>query len=121
LHGDERDGSPRPQSWAVCRPGRRPDSFLEVAFFIVVQFVFLGILGAIFSLIVPFISSKRLLFKGALFGKTVWLILFSLLYLLQLPELKEVPLKTAVSHTISAGLWGIALAFILKKIDNKVS
>lgn len=54
--------------------------------------------------------SKRLLFKGALFGTTVWFILFSLHYLLQLPDLREIPLKTAVSHVISSALWGIALA-----------
>jgi uncharacterized membrane protein YagU involved in acid resistance len=101
--------------------GRRPDTTSEWAFSISVQFVFLGILGALFALILPYIPSKRHLLKGALFGTTVRFTLFSLPYLLQLSELKSVSLNTAVSNLIGSALWGIALAFILKWIDNKVS
>ncbi|KJS87989.1 MAG: hypothetical protein JM58_02400 [Peptococcaceae bacterium BICA1-8] len=99
--------------------GGRPNNTLETAFFIGAQFVFLGLLGTVFSLIIPFITSKHHLFKGALFGASVWYLLFSLPYLFQLPELKEVPLKTVVSNLIAASLWGITMAYILKRIDSK--
>jgi uncharacterized membrane protein YagU involved in acid resistance len=101
--------------------GRMPEGTLERVFFVVVEFMFLGVLGAIFALILPYISSKRHLFKGALFGVTVWFILFSLPHLLQLPGFDATPLKTAVSNIISASLWGLSLAYILKRLDNKVS
>ncbi|MBE0465736.1 MAG: hypothetical protein IBX71_00710 [Candidatus Desulforudis sp.] len=101
--------------------GRRPDAPLEWAFLIGVQFGFLGILGSIFALIIPVISSKRILFKGAVFGAAVWFIFFSLPSLLQVGTLEAVPLKTAVSNLVGSMLWGIALAFILGWIDSKVS
>ena len=93
----------------------------EMVFAIGAQFVLLGILGSIFSLILPHITSHRHLFKGALYGTVIWFISFSIPYLLQLPELSVIPLKTAISNLIGASLWGIALAFILKRLDNKVS
>ncbi len=99
--------------------GSRPEGIFETVFFIGVQFVFLGLLGAIFALILPFITSEHHLFKGALYGATGWFIFFSLPYLLQLPDLVEVPLSTSVSNVISAALWGIAMAFILNRLDNK--
>jgi uncharacterized membrane protein YagU involved in acid resistance len=99
--------------------GKRPENILEMVFFVGVQFVFLGLLGAIFALILPLITSKHYLFKGALYGATVWFIVFSFPYLLQLPDLAFVPLRTSVTHVISAALWGITLAFILKRLDNR--
>ncbi len=100
--------------------GKKPETAFEIAFFIGGQFVFLGLLGSVFALILPFVTSKHLLFKGALYGITAWFLLFSLPFLLQIPELKNVPLKTALTHLVSSLLWGMALAFILKKIDKKV-
>ena len=34
---------------------RRPANAAEIAFFIVIQFIFLGVLGAIFAMILPYI------------------------------------------------------------------
>lgn len=101
--------------------GRIPDTTPEMAFIIITQFALLGIIGAIFSLITPFILSKRLILKGALFGLTIWYITFSMPYLLQLPQLTEVPLKTAISNATGASLWGATLAYVLGKVDSKVS
>lgn len=101
--------------------GKRPDAVVELAFLVGVQFGFLGILGGVFALILPHLSSRRHLFKGAVFGVAVWFILFSLPVLFRIGQLEAVPLKTAVSNLIGAILWGIALAFILKWIDSKVS
>ena len=101
--------------------GKRPETTFEMAFFIGSQFVFLGLLGSVFALILPFITSQHLLFKGALYGVAVWFILFSLPFLQQLPELENVPLKTSLTHLVSSLLWGMAMAFILKRIDKKVT
>jgi len=100
--------------------GRRPEGIIEMIFFIGLQFVFLGLLGAIFALLLPLITSKHHLFKGAIYGATVWFILFTLPYLLQLPDLAEAPFMTVVSHLVSSSLWGIVLSIILKKYEKKV-
>lgn len=98
---------------------RRPANAAEIAFFIVIQFIFLGVLGAIFAMILPYISGDRPLFKGAVYGVTVWYILFSIPYLLQLHDLEKVPLKTAIVHSVISLLWGIALADVLKRLYNR--
>jgi uncharacterized membrane protein YagU involved in acid resistance len=101
--------------------GRKPETALEMAFFIGSQFVFLGLLGSIFALALPLVTSKHHLFKGALYGIAVWFLLFSLPFLLKLPELQDIPLQTAVTHLVSSLVWGMSLALILKKIDSRVS
>ena len=101
--------------------GRRPENTLELIYTICLQFRFLSILGSLFPLILTLISSKRYIFKGALYGITIWFILFSLPNLLQISGLGRIPLKTAISNFLGALLWGIALSFILKKIDRRDS
>ncbi len=73
--------------------GNRPEGIFEVLFFIGVQFVFLGLLGAIFALILPFITSRRYLFKGALYGTTLWFLLFRSLTFCSCQNLRKSPLR----------------------------
>ncbi|EEG79074.1 hypothetical protein [Dethiobacter alkaliphilus] len=94
----------------------------ELVFAVSVLTVFLGVLGGIFArYILPSLNSQRHLFKGLLFGTTSWILFFSIPYLFQLPDLDEVALKSAMTNFISASLWGLTMAYILKRIDNKVS
>lgn len=99
--------------------GRGPQDVAEIIYMLIIQFGFFGVLGIGFALIIPHISSKRLIFKGAIFGLTIWFILFSLPFLLQIGHLEVFPLKSVVVHSVSSMLWGITLAFILKWVDNK--
>lgn len=92
----------------------------EIIFMLVVQFGFFGVLGVVFALIIPHLSSKHLIFKGAIFGLTIWFILFSLPFLLRIGHLEVFPLKSVVVHSVSAILYGMTLAFILKWVDNTI-
>ncbi len=101
--------------------GRRPDAVSEWALTILLQFALLGILGGVFALVLPAISSQRRIFKGAVFGAAVWFVLFALPSLLQMGQLEATATNTAVSNLIGALLWGMALAHVLGWIDNRVS
>ncbi|OWZ82847.1 hypothetical protein [Natranaerobius trueperi] len=101
--------------------GRTPEGMLETLFFIVVQFVFLGVVGILFNFLLPHILSERIALKGFVYGIVVWFVLFTMPTLLGIPKLEELPIKTAITHLFSAGAWGIALALILNKINDKVS
>ncbi|ACB85118.1 hypothetical protein [Natranaerobius thermophilus] len=101
--------------------GRTPEGIWETLFFILVQFLFLGVLGIFFTFLLPHILSKRIVLKGFLYGIVVWLVLFTMPNILGIPKLEEVPIKTAMTHIISAGAWGVALALILNRINFKVS
>lgn len=101
--------------------GRRPEGLIERVFFISVEFAFLGVLGVLFALIIPHISSKHLILKGAIYGISVWMTLFSLPFLLQLPEIGVFPLKTVIFNISASFVWGGAMALILKKVDSRLS
>ncbi|MEJ6949464.1 hypothetical protein [Natronospora cellulosivora (SeqCode)] len=100
--------------------GQEPDGFIQTLFFFAAMYVFMGLLGAIFSFILPYISSQHIFFKGVLFGITTWYILLSIPYILQISGIDHAPFKTVVTHMLSVSLWSIAMVLILKKIDKKI-
>ncbi len=99
---------------------KKPEGFIEMLFFIGVQFAFLGILGAIFAFIIPYISSKYIAFKGAMYGATIWFVLLSLPNLFQDPIIEEIIFKTVVFNLLSAFFWGLALGMILKRMGSRI-
>lgn len=100
--------------------GEKPEGITEMIFFVIMQFAFMGVLGAVFAFIIPYISSKHLILKGIIYGTTIWFILLSIPYLLQLPAVENAPLKSVISSLIAVILWGTALSLILKKLDSRI-
>ncbi|HLV08705.1 MAG TPA: hypothetical protein VKY40_00705 [Halanaerobiales bacterium] len=99
--------------------GQKPEQTFEWIFFIIVQFGFLGFLGAVFALIIPAISSKHLVFKGVIYSSVLWFVINSLPYIFQIPDIKTTTFADVVSNLIGAFIWGAAMSLILKKIDNE--
>ena len=100
--------------------GRFPNTVAQYIFSLAIQLTFLGIIGGIFALILPLISTEHIYFKGASYGAAIWFALFSLPHLLKFSELKEVPLLTALVNVSASLAWGIALAFFLKLLRLKL-
>lgn len=98
--------------------GYLPHTAGQYIFALAIQITFLGILGGAFAFILPLLSSEHIWFKGASYGATIWFAFFSLPHLLQLPELKEIPLPTAVANVSAAVAWGVALAFALDRLGS---
>ena len=93
--------------------GRSPEETLESIFLIIIQFGFLGLWGGVFALLPPLVTSKRYLFKGAVYGGSLWYVLFSLPRMFQIPlGSEEIPLKSAVVNLVSALIWGTVMGFI---------
>ena len=101
--------------------GSRPDRLGEYMLSLVALIMFLGILGGIFSLITPVISSQNFWFKGFVYGIIIWFLSFATTVLFRVPGLTERPLLTVLMNFIGAAIWGFLFAFILRWLYRRVS
>jgi len=96
-----------------------PQNTAETIFAWVQQLIWDGIMGIIFALILPQISSKYYSIKGAIYGVFLSFIFCSIAIMFRLPYLAEkVPLVTVLFNELCVILWGIILAVILKKLEK---
>ncbi len=100
--------------------GHKPHSLGEEIFAVIAVFFFLGLLGIIFSLLIPFLSRENLLLKSSVFGLTVWFASFAITFLFQLPDLEDLPLLTVITNFISAILWGLTLGVTFDRLTNRI-
>ncbi len=96
-----------------------PFNSFQMIWAILVHLIFGGITGTIFVYLIPQVTSKNLLFKGWLFGTSVFLIIYSLDLVLQLEGLENMPIKTTLSDFIGASIYGLVLAEVTKWLTNK--
>lgn len=97
-----------------------PFTSFQVILATLVHLVFGGIIGTIFVYLIPQVTSKNLLFKGWLFGFSVFIIIYSLDLVLQLEGLAVIPFKTTLSDFIGASIYGLVLAEVAKWLTNKL-
>lgn len=95
---------------AVAIYGHKPENFGEVLFAQAAQLIFVGILGTLFAYLVPVLTSKNYMFRGWLFGNTVWFSLYGLILLFQIQDKLTVTLGTAVTDFVGASIYGLILA-----------
>ncbi len=100
--------------------GKKPVTIVETYFATVYVYFFLGLLGILFSYLIPKITSKNYLFKGVIFSLFIWFLAHTITVLFKVPELTNLPLKTALSNSVSAILWGLSLGYTLSWFDNRV-
>lgn len=78
--------------------------------------LFEGLLGVAFALLIKSISSSHFIFKGWLFGVTIWFSAFSIKSLFHISGLDTIPATSAVYQFYAASVYGIALTFTTRKI-----
>ena len=101
--------------------GHKPETMGEEVFAVLGVFFFSGLLGIIFSYLLPHLSSQNYLLKGVVFSLTVWFVSFAITFLFQVPGLQDVPLKTVVTNFVSALAWGVVLGYVLDWLDNRLT
>jgi len=100
--------------------GRKPAAALELIFSLLALFFFLGLLGAIMAYLLALLSSGNYLFKGWIFGVSIWFAAFALAHLFGVRELQLIPPLTAATNFIAASVWGLLLALTLAWADNRL-
>ena len=84
------------------------------------QFVFSGIMGILFAYLLTKITSRNYLFKGWIFGISVWFFLFAMGTLYRLPHLFKVAPETAFTNLVASSVYGLVLAQTLHWLDIRI-
>lgn len=81
---------------------------------------FLGFLGSVFAYVILGIGIKNYLLKGMIFGLSLWFSFYSITMLYKVPQLRLIPLGTAIGNFIGASTYGLCMAFAFRWLDKKV-
>lgn len=107
--------------WAsVLLYGHRPHGVGDAVFAQIVQIVFAGILGILFAYLIPLITSRYYLFRGFIFGLSVWFLIYSFTLLYGLHVIVPLEVLTAAVDFVGAGIYGLVLAASLHLLDKMV-
>ncbi|WP_114679293.1 YqhR family membrane protein [Desulfotruncus alcoholivorax] len=98
--------------------GHRAASLIEALIGQGAQLLFAGVLGVVFSYFIINVKSKNYLFKGWLYGVTIWFAIYTVGRLFG--TLEHLPWQTATSNVITASVFGLVLAATLHWMDQTV-
>ena len=106
--------------WAgILLFGNLPRSHIEGLVSLFMHILWTGLLGIIFAFLIPQITSRGYLIKGAVFGVLAGFIIYAIPTLLQMPILREHSLATVLSNMTGGLIWGLTLAQTLRWLDRK--
>lgn len=77
--------------------------------------------GLGFAYIIKKTSSNYLLFKGIIFGLSLWFLLLGYGTTFKLPMFKNLPPLNALTTFVGAVIYGVVTAYTLRLIDKKTS
>lgn len=100
--------------------GREYKTLLENLFATSTTFFFTGLMGITFAYIIPHITSRNYLLKGWVFSIAIWFVSYAITLLFKVPELANVPLKSAFFNFVEATLWGLALGYSLNWFGDRL-
>lgn len=101
--------------------GHQPTNTAEAVFALLIQLIFVGFLGVIFTYLVDLLfTSTNYLFKGWLFGVMSWFIIYSITFLAKIPELAPLDTGTVITDFISGSVYGLVLAETIHWLENRV-
>lgn len=81
--------------------------------------LFFALLGIIFAFLTKNIRSNLLIFKGWIFGVTLWFFIYSMIAIYKIPILTNTTPQTCCSHFIEASVWGVMSGYFLNLLNKK--
>ncbi|WP_243152943.1 YqhR family membrane protein [Sporotomaculum syntrophicum] len=106
---------------AIILFGHQPTNTIEAVFALLIQLIFVGFLGILFTyLVTGLFSNENYLFKGWLFGVISWFIIYVITFLAKIPELAPLDTGTAITDFIAGSVYGLVLAETIHRLENKV-
>ncbi|WP_408956459.1 DUF6789 family protein [Natroniella sp. ANB-PHB2] len=104
--------------WAsLIMLGRIPANNFEVIYTLIIQILWTGSLGIIFSLLIPYLSSQGHILKGVLYAFLLTFVFRAVVVLSDLTPLNNISTTTSLTTVIFAIVWGVTLATILHRLD----
>lgn len=92
---------------------------IPTIFSIFVLFILEGALGALFSYLVPTLSSKYFLIKSWYYSVVLWFAFFAITVLFRIPELTILKPNEAIINFVAATIWGLGLGIVLRYLNAK--
>jgi hypothetical protein len=93
-----------------------PFGYGEILFALLGHILLSGILGIGFAYLIPQVTCQNFLFKGWILSITTWFTVYAITTLFQLPGTVPTSLNTTITDFVSATLFGLVLAFALRKL-----
>ncbi|WP_347490354.1 YqhR family membrane protein [Desulfoscipio sp. XC116] len=105
---------------AVILFGHQPTNTIETVFSLLIQLIFVGFLGVIFTYLVTILfTSTNYLFKGWLFGVISWFIIYTITFLARIPELAPLDTGTVITDFTVGSVYGLILAETIRWLENR--
>lgn len=98
--------------------GRRPAEGAELLLAWGAHLGYSAVMGTVFAYLIQGITSRYILFKGGVFGVTVWFSAYIITGLYRVPYIWTASLPTAVTHFLASAAYGIVLAAVLRWFDR---
>ena len=99
--------------------GSKPNNLGETLLALGGEIIFSGVSGIIFAYLIIRITNKNIIFKGWLFGVTIWFTTYVIMTLFKVRGLEAMDFSTAASDLFTSSLYGILLAYTLRWLDRK--
>lgn len=100
--------------------GHQPANTVETVFALLIQLIFTGSLGVIFTyLVAGLFTGANFLFKGWLFGAMSWFIIYVIAFFAKIPELVPLDTSTAITDFVSASVYGLVLAETIRWLEER--
>lgn len=92
--------------------GRPADNLLQGIYFLFVDILFSGFMGIAFLYLVPHFKNSHYLFRGWLFGITLWFLIHSFGSVMRIPTFYQMMLATLILHFVTDSIYGLSLAYL---------
>jgi len=98
--------------------GSLPTSTFQIVYAQIIQLLWVGLLGIIFALLIPAITSRFYLGKGVIYGLMSGFIIYAITTLFRTPNLVIFSTTTVLSNHIGGIIWGLTMAYVLRRLDT---
>lgn len=107
--------------WAgVILYGELPMTHFQGFFALIMQLLWVGLLGIIFAYLISYTTSRGYLIKGAYYGVVIGLLIYAIPTLLRTPYLTFHSTATVLSNHTGGLIWGLTMAQTLRWLDKRV-
>lgn len=105
--------------WAsVLLFGHLPINITQTVYAQITQLIWSGFLGVVFAYLIPAVTSRGYILKGAVWGFVTGFVLYSIAILIRMPYFAKIETGTSISQFIGGLIWGTILAYTLRLMDS---
>lgn len=98
--------------------GDLPRTHFQGFYALIIQLIWVGLLGIVFAYLFPLTTSRGYFIKGAFYGVVTGMLIYAIPTLLQTPIISKHSIQTVISNHIGGLIWGVTMAKVLRYLDT---